>query len=72
VATTRPGWGLLSQAEAAYCKKSALAGFHDWRLPTIEEVEQIYDKSVDGFHVRGGVVRLSGDPGGKAPTCMPA
>ncbi|MGB7555120.1 MAG: DUF1566 domain-containing protein [Candidatus Korobacteraceae bacterium] len=61
-----PTYGLLRQAQAAaYCKNSSLAGFHDWRLPTIEEVEQIYDESVKGYHVKGGVVKPSGDPTGK-------
>ncbi len=61
-----PTYGLLSQPQAAaYCRSSHLAGFHDWRLPTIEELEQIYDKSAAERHVKGGVVKLSGDPTGK-------
>jgi len=60
-----PTYGLLSQkAATAYCRNLALAGFHDWRLPTIEELEHIYDKSVEGYHVKGGVIKPSGDPTG--------
>jgi hypothetical protein len=60
-----PSYGLVSQVRAAgYCKGSSLAGFHDWRLPTIEELEQIYDKSIEGYHVKGGVIKPSGDPTG--------
>jgi len=35
-------------------------------LPTIEELEQIYDKSVDGYHVKGGAIKPNGDPTGKS------
>lgn len=63
-----PSYGLLRQAgAAAYCKDSRLAGFRDWRLPTIEELQQIYDKSVEGYHVKGGVIKPNGDPTGKTP-----
>jgi Protein of unknown function (DUF1566) len=30
----------------AYCAKSRLAGFDDWRLPSLEELQGIYDPSV--------------------------
>jgi len=59
-----PDHGLLTQQQAAaYCKDSHLAGFHDWRLPTIEELAQVYDKAAAG-KVKGGVIKLSGDPTG--------
>src|ERR1039458_5321459 len=54
--------GLLSQAAAAaYCRSSRLAGFRDWRLPTIDELETIYDRTVEGYHAAGGIMP-SGDP----------
>jgi len=61
-----PSYGLLSQPQAAaYCKASRLGGFSDWRLPAIEELEGIYDKSVQGYHVKGGIIKPNGDPTGK-------
>jgi hypothetical protein len=62
-----PSYGLLTHDQAiAYAKNCRLAGFDDWRLPTIEELEQIYDKSVEGYHVKGGVIKPNGDPTGKS------
>jgi hypothetical protein len=61
-----PSYGLLSQKEAAaYCRNSRLAGFHDWRLPTIDELEQISVKTSEDYRVKGGVIQLSGDPTGE-------
>lgn len=31
----------------AYCSKSRLAGFDNWRLPSLEELQGIYDPSVN-------------------------
>lgn len=61
-----PSYGLLNHAGAVtYCRDLRLSGFRDWRLPTVDELEQIYDKSVEGYHVKGGVIKLNGDPSGK-------
>jgi hypothetical protein len=54
----------------AYCSNLRLGGFSDWRLPTIDELEGIYDPSIDvpgrfadgdavTFHVKGNL-KLSG------------
>lgn len=61
-----PSYGLLSQKQAAaYCRNSRLAGFHDWRLPTIDELEGISVKTGEDYQVKGGVIKLSGDPTGE-------
>jgi hypothetical protein len=54
----------------AYCSNLRLGGFSDWRLPTIDELQGIYDPSIDvpGVHLDGtpvmrhykGNLRISG------------
>jgi len=61
----------IQQPQAlAYCRDLRLAGFRDWRLPEIGELEQIYDPSVVSgtwsfdshrydLHVKGSI-RMTG------------
>jgi hypothetical protein len=40
----------------SYCARLTLAGFVHWRLPTIDELQTIFDPAVRGdYHVKRGI-----------------
>jgi hypothetical protein len=49
-----------SQANG-YCQNLRLGGYSNWRLPTLEELEKLYDpKAGDGWQIRGRPFKLTG------------
>ena len=59
--TTQDNGNAVTWPQAGnYCANLRLASFSDWRLPTIDELADLYDEtqSVYGFHIKGSI-RLS-------------
>jgi len=62
------GSDVTQQQASSYCRNS-LEGFQDWRLPTIDELQSIYDPAADdgnGHHVAHGI-KLTGVPWSPTP-----
>ncbi len=55
------GSGLSRRQALRYCRASALGGFKDWTLPTIEELQGLFggDENHGGFHLRAPI-KLTG------------
>jgi hypothetical protein len=61
------GFDVTQPQALNYCRNLSLRGFRDWRLPEIDELEQIYDPSVVSgsfsyngkkgwdLHLKGGI-----------------
>lgn len=50
---SRINWNAANQ----YCRDMKVQDYSDWRLPTIEELRGIFDKTqnVGGYHIKGGI-----------------
>jgi len=50
---SRINWNEANQ----YCRDMKVKDYSDWRLPTIEELSWIFDKTqnVGGYHIKGGI-----------------
>jgi hypothetical protein len=54
------GSDVTQEQAALYCRELSVAGFKDWRLPVIAELEAIKEPAAKGeWHVKGGL-KLTG------------
>jgi hypothetical protein len=51
------GSGLSWNDAQSYCRNLSLGGYSGWRLPTIGELESVYDSSAPK-HIKGGIILL--------------
>src|SRR5258708_11478697 len=53
------GVGVTQKEAAEFCQSLNLAGFKDWRLPSLKELQGIYDPTVvsgpEKLHIKGGI-----------------
>jgi hypothetical protein len=49
------GSDITQTAALSYCENLRTGGLADWRLPTIDQIAAIYDSSIGGDHVKGGL-----------------
>jgi hypothetical protein len=60
-AASDDGSGVSWSQAGRYCSALSLGGFHDWRLPSIEELQQLVGKSANGNGYRiTGPIKLTG------------
>lgn len=52
------GTSVSSNEARDYCSKLRAGGFSDWRLPTIDELSDIYDKSVKKLYKTKGPIEM--------------
>ena len=53
------GVGVTQKEAAEFCQSLNLAGFKEWRLPSLKELQGIYDPTVvsgpEKLHIKGGI-----------------
>jgi hypothetical protein len=66
------GYDVTVKQAMSFCADLRLGGFRDWRLPTIEELQRIYDPSATpgSDHVKGKI-ELTGVPWSSTPAREP-